>query len=46
MTASFGVGQMIGPMVAGFLGEATGNFETASFTAAAALILAAMLVWR
>lgn len=46
MTASFGVGQMIGPSVAGFLGEATGSFETASFAAAAALFIAAMLVWR
>ena len=46
MTASFGVGQVIGPSVAGLLGEATGNFETASFTAAAALLVSAALVWR
>ncbi len=46
MTASFGVGQMIGPLAAGFLGEATGSFETASFAAAAALLVAAVLVWR
>jgi len=45
ITASFGLGQMIDPCSRGFLGEATGNFETAFF-AAAALVLAAALVWR
>lgn len=46
ITACFGVGQMIGPLVAGVLGEATGSFATASFAAAAALVVAAVLVWR
>jgi len=46
MTASFGVGQVVGPLVAGHLGEATGNFQIASFAAAAALVVAAVLVRR
>lgn len=46
MTASFGLGQMVGPMLAGLLRQATGSFEIASFSAAAALLLAAALVRR
>lgn len=46
MTASFGLGQMVGPVFAGVLRHATGSFEIASFAAAAALILAAFLVRR
>jgi predicted MFS family arabinose efflux permease len=46
MTASFSVGQMIGPTVAGFLSEHLGDFRVASLIAAAALIAAAMLSAR
>jgi predicted MFS family arabinose efflux permease len=43
LTASFGAGQMIGPAIAGFLSESTGNMRTASLIAAAALLVAAGL---
>lgn len=43
MTASFGVGQVIGPWVAGQLHAVTGNFQTASLAASAALVAAAGL---
>jgi predicted MFS family arabinose efflux permease len=43
MTASFGVGQVIGPWVAGQLHAVTGNFQTASLTASTALVAAAGL---
>jgi predicted MFS family arabinose efflux permease len=43
MTASFSLGQMAGPVVAGFLSERLGDFRVASLMAAAALIAAAML---
>jgi predicted MFS family arabinose efflux permease len=46
MTASFSVGQMAGPVVAGFLSERFGDFRVASLIAAAALIAAAMLSAR
>jgi predicted MFS family arabinose efflux permease len=44
MTASFGLGQMVGPLLAGVLRQATGSFEIVSIFAAAALFLAAALV--
>lgn len=43
MTAAFGIGQIVGPVVAGWLAEATGGFTLASLVAAAVLGLAAAL---
>ena len=43
MTASFGLGQMIGPVLAGYLFEATGSFRAASLVAVVALLVAAGL---
>lgn len=44
MTASFGLGQVVGPWFAGLLHELTGDFQAASFAAAIALVIAALLV--
>jgi predicted MFS family arabinose efflux permease len=46
MTASFGVGQMVGPTLAGVLSEHLGNFRVASLIAAAALLAATALALR
>jgi predicted MFS family arabinose efflux permease len=43
MTAFFGVGQIIGPVVAGFLADRTGSFTAPSIGAAAALLLCALI---
>ncbi len=44
MTASFALGQMIGPSFAGFLHDILDSFITASLAASAALVVAALLV--
>jgi len=46
MTAAFGLGQIIGPIFAGWIHDLTGTFLMPSVAAAAALILAALLVGR
>jgi predicted MFS family arabinose efflux permease len=46
MTASFSIGQMVGPMLAGFLSERFGDFRVASLIAAGALVVAAALAIR
>ena len=43
MTASFGAGQVVGPVFAGFLFDLLASFTVASLAAAGALILAAVL---
>jgi predicted MFS family arabinose efflux permease len=45
MTAAFGVGQIIGPVVAGYLAEWTGSFVLPSALAASALLAGAAIVW-
>ncbi|MCG6858084.1 MAG: YbfB/YjiJ family MFS transporter [Salaquimonas sp.] len=42
MTASFGLGQVIGPVIAGWLFEELGNLVLASWIAAAALVASAL----
>lgn len=45
MTAAFGVGQILGPIVAGFLAQWSGSFFVPSIAAAAVLVASAGLVW-
>lgn len=44
MTAAFGVGQILGPLGAGFLAARTGSYVLPSLAAAAILLLAAVIV--
>jgi predicted MFS family arabinose efflux permease len=44
MTAAFGVGQIVGPIVAGWIAERTGSFTTPTYMAAVALVVCALLV--
>jgi len=46
MTGAFGVGQIIGPALAGVLSDALGGFAVASVMAAGALVVAAWLARR
>ena len=44
MTAAFGIGQILGPLVAGWLAERTGSFSAPSLVAAAVLLVSSALV--
>jgi predicted MFS family arabinose efflux permease len=46
MTASFGLGQIIGPIFAGWVHDLTGTFLLPSIAAATLLAISAALVWR
>src|SRR5688572_27305555 len=46
MTASFGLGQIIGPIFAGWVHDLTGTFLLPSIAAAALLAISAVLVWK
>lgn len=45
MTASFGVGQIVGPIAAGMLAERSGSFFLPSLAAAAVLMMSGLIVW-
>ncbi|MNL83982.1 Major Facilitator Superfamily protein [compost metagenome] len=44
MTAAFGIGQIIGPVVAGWIAQGTGNFVLPTIIAAIVLVFCAALV--
>jgi cyanate permease len=46
VTAAFGVGQIVGPVFAGWIRDMTGSFAVPSLCAAGALVLAAFLSQR
>ncbi|TJV67847.1 MAG: MFS transporter [Mesorhizobium sp.] len=45
MTAAFGLGQIVGPVAAGLLAQAAGNYTLASIMAAVALLLSGVIAW-
>jgi len=45
MTAAFGLGQIVGPIAAGLLAQASGNYVLASAMAAVALLLSGVIAW-
>ncbi|BCG81682.1 YbfB/YjiJ family MFS transporter [Mesorhizobium sp. 113-3-3] len=45
MTASFGLGQIIGPIAAGLLAQMSGDFFLASIVAAAMLVVSGVITW-
>jgi len=45
MTASFGLGQILGPVAAGLLAQASGDFFVASIAAAAVLVVSGAVTW-
>ncbi len=45
MTAAFGIGQIIGPLVGGYLANLTGDFIFATLAAAASLVVAALFAY-
>ena len=46
MTAAFGLGQIIGPIFAGYVFDLAGSFVIPSLAASGALVMAAGLSWR
>ena len=45
MTAAFGVGQIVGPLVAGVAAQASGSFFLPSIAAAIALLASGLVAW-
>jgi hypothetical protein len=46
LTVAFGIGQIVGPVLAGLLSDALGGFTVPSLLAAAGLVMAAWLARR